>query len=247
MLLPNNLDRSTDCAPRRRTIDCLLRSVAAAVALTFSISSCSGPAERTTDTSVAPSSIRTADDYPIVWFDTPHLDLATSDGTFVRAIFESYILRSELGASVYFPGFARAAEGSPYYWDDRYGPRNNPPFTIFAWVAPFIDPDPAGISDWTALSDTVGGAIVCSKDSLQTYVEYAMIFTYHRTGIAPPANQHGNQPTPTANVYGNWTILEDITSFGGKNIDRTERCDTPPAPISQDVHTSSPGWPASSQ
>ncbi|WP_020108043.1 hypothetical protein [Nocardia sp. 348MFTsu5.1] len=86
--------------------------------------------------------------------------------------------------------------------------------------------------------------MICSRTSQN--IDYAMIFTYQRTGAAPPAHQHGNQPTPTHNVYGDWTILDSI-SQDYKHTDRAERCNTPPAPISQDIHTPSPGWPASSE
>ncbi|PXW35135.1 UNVERIFIED_CONTAM: hypothetical protein DES50_10176 [Williamsia faeni] len=247
MPLPSNHARPVGSPRSRRQAAFLLRGATIMLVLACVISSCARPAERTNNTPVAPSTLRTVVDYPVVWFDTPHLDLDTPDGTFVRAIFESYILRSELGASAYFPGWDEATGDSWYNWGDRpgYGPRNNPPFTIFAWVAPFIDPDPAGISDWTPPSDTVGAVIVCSRNSVGN--DYAMIYTYQRTGTAPPADQHGNQPTPNRNVYGDWTILDSVTSSAGIHIDRTERCDTPPAPISQDIHTPSPGWPASSE
>ncbi|WP_020109699.1 hypothetical protein [Nocardia sp. 348MFTsu5.1] len=208
---------------------------------TFAISSCAEPTHNASDTSAPPSSVRTVDDYPVVWFDTDTLDLTTPDGTFVRAIFESYIQRSELGFSAYFPGWADATGDSWYNWGNRRGtgPRNNPPFTIFAWVAPF----PVGQQPWTSLSESLGGVIVCSRDSLNTYVEYAMAFTYQRTGNSPPADQHGDQPAPTRNLYGDWKILDSI----GENYKHNEGCITPPAPISQGIHTPSPGWPASSE
>lgn len=181
------------------------------------------------------------EDYPIVWLDTPNLDLDSPDGTFVRGIAESWYLRSQLGPEAYFPGY-RQASVSAYVWSDDLWPRHDPPHTTYMWVAPFPDPDPQNDSDWHPLSSQVGGVAVCVTSPGTAPADGALIFTYSRSGRTPPANQHGPRQAPVRNIFGDWRGLD----FIDPTHKRARRCNQPPGPLPA-LHTSTPGWPSQSE
>lgn len=176
------------------------------------------------------------EDYPMVWFDTPDLDLKSPDGTFVRALVESWYLRMELGSGAYFPGY-RQASLKEYLWPDEvWLPRHDPPHTTYVWAAAFPDPDPQNEHDWHTRSAEVGGVAVCIASPGTELARSGMFFTYQRSGKTPPADQHGARPAPSVNVFGGWKALDFIEPTHL----RAQRCEQPPLPLPTNVHTSSP-------
>lgn len=178
------------------------------------------------------------EDYPIVWLDTPNLDLDSPDGTFVRGIAESWYLRSQLGPEAYFPGYRQAAV-SAYVWSDELWPRHDSPHTTYMWVAPFPDPDPQNDPDWHPLSAQVGGVAICVTSPGTALADGALIFTYSRSGQTPPSDQRGPRSAPVGNVFGGWRGLD----FIGPTHLRAQRCNNPPGSLPA-RQTSSPGWPS---
>lgn len=183
----------------------------------------------------------TIENYPIVWLETPNLDLDSADGTFVRGIAESRYLRSQLGPDAYFPGF-REASVSAYVWSDDLSPRHNPPHTTYMWVAPFPDPDPQNNPTWHPLSAQVGGVAVCATSPGIPVADDAVFFTYSRSGRTPPVNQHGPRQKPVRNIFGDWRGLDFIETTHL----RMQRCSNRPGPLPA-LHTSRPGWPSQSE
>jgi hypothetical protein len=204
------------------------------------LAACS-PGDGSSPASSSPVPIPSIEDYPIVWLETPNLDLDIPDGTFVRGIAESRYLRSQLGPGAYFPGF-REASVSNYVWSDNLWPRHDPPHTTYMWVAPFPDPDPQNDPDWHPLSAQVGGVAVCDTSPGTPGADDAVLFTYSRSGRTPPANQRGPRQAPIRNIFGDWRGLDfiDPTHL------RMQRCNHRPAPL-RPVHTPRPGWPSESE
>jgi hypothetical protein len=214
-------------------------SAAMSAVVIILLAACSpGEGRSAASSSSAPSP--TIQDYPIVWLDTPNLDLDSPDGTFVRGIAESWYLRSQLGLEAFFPGY-RQASVSAYVWSDELWPRHDPPHTTSMWVAPFPDPDPQNDPDWHPLSAQVGGVAVCVTSPGTHLADGGLFFTYSRGGRTPPENQRGPRQAPIRDIYGDWKGLD----FIGPTELRAKRCDNPPStlPIR---HTSTPGWPSES-
>lgn len=177
-------------------------------------------------------------DYPIVWLETPNLDLNTADGTFVRALAESWYLRSELGPEAYFPGY-RQASNRAYLWWDSILPRHDPPHTAYMWIAPFAYHHPQNKYEWKPLSDEIGGVSVCMTSPGTALADSGMLYNYRRTGKKPPTHQHGPYAAPSSNVFGDWEALD----FADPTQLLAQKCGQPPSPLPRGIHTSTPGWP----
>lgn len=182
---------------------------------------------------------RTIANYPVVWLETPTLDLNSPDGTFVRALAESWYLREELGPNAYFPGYRQASNTAFRSWDS-ISPRHDPPHTVYMWVAPFTHRDLMNKYSWPSLSAEVGGASICMAAPTVRFNPGGMLYNYRRTGHAPPSNQHGPRAAPTDNVFGDWRALD----FADPMQLLAQECTGPPSPLPTDVRASTPGWPA---
>ena len=224
-----------------------------AATLAITLAACQTP-DNASPASTTPA--HTPADYPIIWIPTPHLDLNSPDGTFVRAFGESIYRSLWLSWAGVAPGFREAfdpmmrlteIDGRPlFYRRDKQS--RLPPHVSYIWAAPFIEPTPHDTDKWTPPGPHVGGVALCVRSTLPLRGggPGLQFFTYRRAGQTPPADQRGSYPAPSNNVFGGWHALDWIDP----TVQRTERCEhlPPGAPdISTKMRPSSPGWPAASQ
>ncbi|GAA12442.1 hypothetical protein [Gordonia alkanivorans] len=215
--------------------------------------SCSGDAQTNDLPLTGPPPAQGADpsQFPFRWIPTRALDLKSPDGTFVRAIAETDVLFSYLGSSAMQalvpPGYVEAAQELWTLRVNNIPTLNIEPRTTYLFAVDF--PDTVRRADEPrdqrhaspTPTDQLGRAAVCTfSTGPNPKPILRALFTYRRTGIAPPVDQKGALNQPTVNVFGDWTALEDYDTLDDRPCERTLA-----SPDGQ--HQSpSPGWAGAS-
>ncbi|GAC66986.1 hypothetical protein GS4_05_01990 [Gordonia soli NBRC 108243] len=184
------------------------------------------------------ASMPTAGDFPIRWLATPSLDLTSSDGTFVRAIAESYYQAIMAGLNSTAPGYRRAI-GTIVDYEFNPFTRVYAPHVAYFYAVPY----PAAPGQ-TATSPDFGSVAVCADVPAHAdWTKALLFFTYRRSGTAPPSSLRGHLTQPITDVFGDWKGVDNMLP----NIHNSRRCDNPPItqPLTTELLPPSPGWPNS--
>lgn len=198
----------------------------------------------------------------VVWMPNPSIDLMSPEGTFVRAVAESWRRAQAswmLGSDALkdgYPGFERAyndSYGSSIMWVGRL--RDVPPATqvgtdFFEVVNVERNGDVFTIdvcNYWSQIAYTIDDEKYQSYGSNFLSEAYYFIFGPEPGGRRlPPADQKGSANSPSGDVFGGW-VLSEIGSRDPAQCNKLapgtppdwKSRSTPPPTLPPD-----PGWPA---
>ena len=172
-------------------------------------------------TSTSPSALSAADRLPpnletsYRWFPTDVLDLASPEGTFVRAYTESYELSFEGQSSQWgYPGFVEASpadidERVRFVPSDSYS--NNVVNTQF--FRPLRRIDDGDHSRIVLCRSEIVSIAPLARDGSREWRNayrqwnFPVTIDFTRSGDAvPPADQAGSEPAPHRSMFGSWKV-----------------------------------------
>ncbi|MDH3009900.1 hypothetical protein [Gordonia alkanivorans] len=231
-----------------------------------------GPSPNTGGDSTSSSQPSVADRLPprlqtsYRWFETDVLDLASSEGTFVRAYTESFELSFEGQSPQWgYPGFV---EASPSDIDEKVtfvpseSSHNDVVSTLFFRPLRRVDDGPnvrivLCRSEIFSIAPSARGG---SQEWRNVHAQWGFPVTIDLTksgDVLPPADQAGPAPAPGRSVFGSWKVTDfDRLGVRPENSADIVACDALPdnpdipridmysGPDPVPTLPSYPGWPA---